>query len=134
MINDDDHAPRECRSSTSLHGVCDKCGSVPATLHLPLRHHGWFCGLHCPECNPPGAAPTAPSAPTVITAGKFAGSLIAALSLDGLKEALHECSHGEQSLRVALLAERRRRWHAAHRARVLSRRQQSAARRGSRKQ
>jgi hypothetical protein len=131
MLNDhDQRLSRECRSSTSLHGVCDRCGTVPTVLHLPLRFHGWYCPAHCPSCNRPGGAPTVPSAPTVITAGKFAGSLIGSLSLDDLREALRGTPQQDGAMRVAIAAERRRRWSSARRQRLLVRRQRDAQRRG----
>ena len=129
MLNDDDQRlSRDCRRSTTMRAQCDTCGSTPDVLHIPLRVHGWFCPAHCKACNRPGAAPTVPSAPTTIHAGKFAGSLIGSLSLEDLREAL--CERQDGAMRTALLAERRRRWHAAHRQRTLARQKQSAERRG----
>jgi hypothetical protein len=81
-------------------------------------------------CNRPGGAATVPSAPKVITGGKFAGSLIHELNDADLGEAHRACSRDDGPMQHAIAAERRRRWHAAHRARVLSRRRQSAQRRG----
>ena len=131
MINDNDHRTmRDCRQSTTLRAPCDRCGTVPTLLHLPLRHHGWYCPNCCPECDRPGAVPTVPSTPTVITAGKFAGSLIHELSDSDLGEAHRATSREDGPMQQAIATERRRRWHVAHKARVLTRRQQSAQRRG----
>jgi hypothetical protein len=130
MFDDNDHRSPDCKRSTSLRGVCDACGVVPVQLHLPLKHHGWFCSEHCPCCNPPGGVATVPSAPTTITIGKFNGVEIAALSMDDLREAYYATSREDESLRVAIAAERRRRWSAARRQRMLVRRQRDAQRRG----
>jgi hypothetical protein len=131
MLNDDDHRTmRDCKQSVTIRGVCDTCGAVPDVLHVPLRVHGWYCPAHCLACNRPGGAATVPSAPKVITGGKFAGSLIHELNDADLGEAHRACSRDDGPMQHAIAAERRRRWHAAHRARVLSRRRQSAQRRG----
>jgi len=43
--------PQSCLRSCTIRGVCDRCGTQPETLHVPMRLHGWFCVAHCPVCN-----------------------------------------------------------------------------------
>jgi fucose permease len=43
--------PRNCLRSKTIRGVCDRCGTTPEILHLPLRLHGFFCVTCCPTCN-----------------------------------------------------------------------------------
>jgi hypothetical protein len=71
--------------------------------------------------------------PLIVPYGKYQGSVIAGLPLLDLKEALQGCSRADPWLLAALRDERCRRWHDAHPV-GLARRQQSAERRGGRKQ
>jgi hypothetical protein len=41
----------DCHISTRVKGECDRCGEVPARLHMPLELHGWYCERCCPACN-----------------------------------------------------------------------------------
>jgi len=127
MTNDNDHgAPRDCRREANIGYTCCACGCIPQTIHIPMHSIGTYCSMHCP-CG--GTTNTAvPSMPTLISSCKFNGAQIASLSLIDLKEAIYETSRGDQSLRAALLIERRRRWHGTHPIN-LTKRQQSAARR-----
>jgi len=108
-----------------MRAQCDACGTTLDVLHIPLRVHGWFCGLHCPRCNPPGAAPTVPHAPTTIPSGKFAGSLNGGLSDSDLKEAHRATSREDGPTQQAIAAERRRRWRAGHSVGRFSKRQRA---------
>jgi hypothetical protein len=40
----------ECHLSKKLKAECDKCGIVPAILHMPEHVHGWYCEDCCPVC------------------------------------------------------------------------------------
>jgi len=63
MLNDDDHRTmRDCKRSVTLRAQCDRCGCAPDILHLPLLLHRFSCGICAKACNPPGGAPTVPSA------------------------------------------------------------------------
>jgi hypothetical protein len=128
----DSRLSRDCKQSVTMKAPCDRCRVTPATLHLPLLVHGWYCPNCCPCCNPPGCAPTAPTvppAPTTIIGGKFAGSLISSLSDSDLGEAHRATSRDDGPMQRAIAAERRRRWSSARRQRVLTKRHQSAQRR-----
>jgi hypothetical protein len=125
MPNDNDHRlSRDCKRSTTMRAQCDKCGTVPAVIHIPLFVHGWFCAQHCPECNPPGGAPK-PLRPPTIAAGKFAGAEITSLSDDDLRDAHRETSREDGPLQQAIAFERRRRWHARRRGNRFSKRQRA---------
>jgi hypothetical protein len=41
-----------CHLSQKIKGECDRCGRVPAELHLPELFHGFYCSTCCPECSP----------------------------------------------------------------------------------
>jgi hypothetical protein len=126
MPDDNDHRSRVCKRSTTMRAQCDTCGTVPAVIHIPLFLHGWFCPVHCPECNAPGgSAPKPLRPPTVIRAGKFSGVEIAALSLDDLREAHRGTSRDDGAMQRAIAAERRRRWRARRRGNRFSKRQRA---------
>lgn len=38
-----------CHLARIIRGECDVCGQ-PASLHMPMKAHGWYCGTHCPVC------------------------------------------------------------------------------------
>ena len=125
MLNDhDQRLSRDCRRSTTMRAQCDKCGTVPAVLHIPLRLHGWFCPAHCPACNPPGAVTTVVRPPT-IAAGKFAGVEISSLSDLDLREAHRGTPRDDAATQRAIAIERRRRWCARHRGDRFSKRQRA---------
>jgi hypothetical protein len=41
-----------CMRTAGAGRVCDRCGQVPAKLHVLTRAMGAFCAEHCPVCNP----------------------------------------------------------------------------------
>jgi hypothetical protein len=125
---DDPRLSTDCRRSASVRGVCDTCGKTCVVTHMPLHLNGWFCGEHCSACRPDGGKANVPSQPRVIAAGKFAGSVIAELSDDDLREAEHEAFVSRDPMLAEIRAERRLR-RAAHGGERFTKRQQSAYRR-----
>jgi len=48
-------AMTECHISKKLRAECDRCGTIPALLHMPEHVHGWYCEDCCPVCRVPAA-------------------------------------------------------------------------------
>jgi len=79
--------PRSCLRSRTLKGQCDTCGETPEVLHVPMRLHGWYCGEHCPCCNPPAKATSGPVRPPLVTGSKLpaeaGGAVLASVGAKG---------------------------------------------------
>jgi len=45
--------PRNCMRTNGNTRACEKCGSTPGVLHMPIRAAGQFCAECCPHCSLP---------------------------------------------------------------------------------
>lgn len=50
-----------CHISVRVKAECDRCGEIPAELHMPEHVHGWYCPQCCPVCHS-AVQPRAPDA------------------------------------------------------------------------
>lgn len=43
-----------CRTARIVSAYCDRCRRLcgPGRLHIPEEEYGFWCGRHCPACNP----------------------------------------------------------------------------------
>jgi hypothetical protein len=44
--------PAACLRKRFVFAPCDVCRMNPPVTHVPLNGPGFFCEVHCPNCNP----------------------------------------------------------------------------------
>lgn len=54
MKNHEDlvRGPRSCWRTRNLSAPCTVCGCYSDPVHVPLDRSGFFCAVHCPNCQP----------------------------------------------------------------------------------
>jgi hypothetical protein len=45
-----------CFRSYHVSAPCDACGKRAEPVHMPINEPGFYCALHCSECNESGKA------------------------------------------------------------------------------